>query len=128
MWLGWLTPIRWVTVFGSTVLSALAAATILSNPGSRYVFWAGLCALGAAILNGLHDHFHCDAYQASCRRLIGIFAGLEAGFQRVHLLKLSPGDPSEQELEKRFEEAVADDTVGLSECFRKRARNETRAS
>jgi len=126
MWLGWLTPIKWATVFGSTVLSALAAATILS--GSRYVFAAGLCALGSAILSGLDSHFHCDKHQAECRRFIGIFAALEAGFQSVQMQKSSPGDTAEQELEKRFERALAENTVRPYDHFRKRARNEALAS
>src|SRR5258708_24832145 len=56
-WLGLLTPLRWLTVAGGTILSALAGATIFSKPvflGEQWPIYAGVFALVASILTGLH--------------------------------------------------------------------------
>jgi len=73
MWLGWLNPIRWLMVSVTTILSALAAATVLARTSlwaSHYQTYAGLCALGSAILSGLHTNLRCDPHQSEGSRLI----------------------------------------------------------
>jgi hypothetical protein len=128
MWLGWLTPMRWFTVGGTTVLSLAASATIFVKLfGSHYDVVAGLFALGASILSGLHTAFNCDAYQADCRRFIGLYAGLELGFEAVQILALSPDDAAarEKELEKTYEELTAGRSTLPPSRLRERAKNES---
>jgi hypothetical protein len=122
---------RWFTVGGTTVLSLAASATIFVKLfGSHYDVVAGLCALGASILSGLHTAFHCDAYQAECRRLIGSYKDLESGFEAVQKLKLSEDDAAarEKELEKRYEELAASCSALPPSRLRKRAENEASAA
>lgn len=125
MWLSCLTPIRWLTTIGTTVLSAVAGATILGKPAflgeHNYTIVAGLCALGASILSGLHAALHCDAHQAECRRLIGVFAGLEAGYQATQGLEENRRNTKERELERRFEETITGRTTTPPLWFRQRA-------
>jgi hypothetical protein len=109
MWLSFLTPVRWLTVIGSTVLSAVAGAAILSTPrllGGSFKTTAGLCACGAALLSSLHTALHCDTYQAECRRLISSYTALEAAFQALRALPQSQLSTKEQELERKYEDIV----------------------
>lgn len=128
MWLAWLTPIRWLTVSGITILSAVAAATILGKPTilgePLYSMVAGLCALGASILSGLHTALHCDAHQAECRRLTGVFAGLEAGYQAARTANAAERKAREQALEKAFSETITGRTATPPVYFRRRALKE----
>src|SRR6266404_2269512 len=88
-WLALLTPLKWLTVAGGTVLSALAGATVFSKPqflGNNWPVYAGVLALLASILTGLHTALHCDAHQAECRRLIQRYQSLETSFQAAQAL------------------------------------------
>jgi hypothetical protein len=105
-WLEVLNPVRWMMVTATTILSALAAATILGKAsllGIRYDTFAGLCALGAAILSGLHTSLRCDPHQAECRNLIAEYDGLEAGFQSVAILDGTAASSKLAELESKYE-------------------------
>jgi hypothetical protein len=127
MWLDLLTPVRWFTIIGTTVLSALAGATILGAPGllhQSFPTFAGICALGATVLSTLHTALHCDAHQAECRKQINLYAALEAGFQALRILPQSQMSTRLQELEKEFEMAVKAATASPPARFRVRAMKE----
>ncbi|MGD0939333.1 MAG: hypothetical protein ABR905_06430 [Terracidiphilus sp.] len=128
MWLALLTPVRWLTVSGITILSAIAAATILGKPAffgePLYSMVAGLCALGASILSGLHTALHCDAHQAECSRLAGVFAGLEAGYQAAQISSATERKAKEQALEKTFTDTITGRTATPPVYFRRRAARE----
>lgn len=105
-WLAVLNPIRWVMVSAATILSALAAASILGKTsllGVHYETFAGLCALGSAILSGLHTSLRCDPHQTECRNLIADYDGLEAGFQSVSILDEPANSAKLAELESKYE-------------------------
>jgi hypothetical protein len=127
MWLGWLTPLRWFTVIGTTVLSALAGATILGAPrliGSSFPTFAGLCALGASILSVLHTALHCDAHQAECRRLINSYTALEAAFQALQTFPQAELKARANELEKIYEDTLKAAMASPPVLLRKRATKE----
>ena len=75
-WLGWLTPLRWISVGGGVVLSATAGFAILldSLPNGKII--SASLAFAASIMTGLHVALKCDAHQAECRRLIQAFRSL----------------------------------------------------
>lgn len=93
-------------VTATTILSALAAASILGKAsllGIHYETFAGLCALGAAILSSLHTSLRCDPHQTECRNLIADYDGLEAGFQSVSILEGPASAAKLGELESKYE-------------------------
>src|SRR5882724_4043769 len=103
-WLGILTPLRWVTVSGGTVLSALAGATIFSKTvfvGKQWPIYAGVFALVASVLTGLHTALKCDAHQAECHRLIQLYQSLETGYQAAYALPPADVPSRFRELEAR---------------------------
>jgi hypothetical protein len=125
MWLGMLTPVRWLTVIGATVLSAVAGATILQKPlGSRFGVVVGVCALVASILSALHTALHCDAHQADCRRLISDLRGLESEFEDVRVRGLESLGMELRELDKSYKKAISESVVLAPAYFRRRAERE----
>ena len=125
MWLGILTPVRWLTVIGATVLSAVAGATILQKSfGSRFGVAVGVCALVASILSALHTALHCDAHQADCRRLISDLRGLESEFEDVRVRGLESSSTEVRELEKNYKKAISESAVLAPAYFRRRAERE----
>jgi hypothetical protein len=127
MWLSRLTPVRWLTVIGTTLLSAIAGATILGAPmllGRSFPTVAGLCAFTASLLSALHTALHCDAHQAECRRMISLYIALEAAFQALQVLPHSQMEAKAEELEKRYEEVLNSTTAAPPVRFRRRAMNE----
>jgi hypothetical protein len=97
-------------VSAATILSALAAATILGKTsllGIKYDTFAGLCALGSAILSGIHTSLRCDPHQTECRNLIADYDSLEAGFQSVALLEGPASSAKLEELESRYEKILS---------------------
>jgi hypothetical protein len=130
MWLGRLTPMRWFTVSGTTILSAISAATVFNGQdvfGLKFQTVAGVCALGATILSGLHTGLKCDAYQAECSRMIGVLEGLEASFQAIALLDPEDHLAAVRDLEKKYEEALAGTTASPPHRYRVMAMREFEA-
>jgi len=131
IWLSRLTPMRWFTVSGTTILSAIAAATVFNGHdvhGHSFKTVAGLCALGATILSGLHTALKCDAYQAECSRMINVLGGLEAGFQAVALLDPDDHLAAVRDLEKKYEGALAGTTVSPPHRYKVMAIRELEAT
>lgn len=129
-WLTILNPIRWVMVTATTILSALAAASILGKAsllGIHYETFAGLCALGSAILSGLHTSLRCDPHQAECRNLIADYDGLEAGFQSVSILEEPSSSAKMAELESKYEQ-IRSSARASSPAFFVRAAEKEHAS
>lgn len=127
MWLSRLTPMRWFTVSGTTILSAVSAATVFNGHdvfGVPFRMVAGVCALGATILSGLHTALKCDAYQAECSRMINVLEGLEAGFQAIELLDPDDHLAAVRDLERKYEGALAGTTASPPHRFRIRAMRE----
>ena|ERR1700682_399362 len=124
-WLALLTPLRWFTVAGGTILSALAGATIFGKLfGEQWPIYAGVFSLAASILTGLHAALNCDAHQAECRRLIQLYQSLETGFQAARALPASELPQRLEELEKKFEEAKLKATATPPAHFREQAERE----
>jgi len=124
MWLGVLAPLRWFMVSGSTVLSLVAGATILTDPrilGGSGQSVAGYCALAAGILGGLHSAFKCEEFQTECRRLAAAYSGLEIAFQSITRVDGENRKNRENELEKRYEDTVTNAKAGVPNLIRKRA-------
>jgi hypothetical protein len=114
-------------VAGGTILSALAGATVFSKPvflGEQWPIYAGVFALVASILTGLHTALHCDAHQAECRRLIQLYQSLETGFQAAHALPAPEIPQRFKDLEAKFEEAKLKATASPPTFFRERAERE----
>ena len=127
MWLGLLTPIRWIMVAGMTVLPLIAGATILTDNdlfGSHARTVTGIFALTAAILSGIHTAFHCDAHQQECRQMIGIYGALEAAFQDLQRSTPEQIASNEKDIEERYEEAVRRARGLAPSSFRSRASKE----
>ena len=126
-WLGFLTPLRWLMVSFTTILSALAAATILGKKpliGQSYELFAGLCALGSAILSGLHTALRCDPHQAECRHMISQYRGLEAGFQSISDLDEPTASTKLQDLESKYEQLLSSAREAAPESFVRAAEKE----
>jgi hypothetical protein len=127
MWLGFLTPLRWFTVIGSVILSALAGATILGSQqllGDTFPKFAGVCALLASILTTLHATLHCDTHQAECRRLIQIYQSLYEGFKGAMSEDDATRKAKERDLEKEFETAIRDAKAAAPPRYKRAARKE----
>lgn len=130
-WLGILTPLRWFTVAGGIILSALAGATVLGKPqlfGDQWPVYGGVLALVASILTGLHTVLHCDTHQAECRRLVQLYESLEAGFQGARARPESEMPRYVEELEAKFAEAKAKAAAAPPRSFRERAEREVEES
>ena len=130
MWLTWLTPLRWFTVAGGIILSAVGGATILSKPGLLGDDWSvigGLCALSASILTGLHAGLNCDSHQSECRRLIQVYSSLEAAYEAAGLLPPAELPGRQSALEEKFEEAKTKATAAAPSNYRRRAEREVEA-
>jgi aspartyl/asparaginyl beta-hydroxylase (cupin superfamily) len=126
-WLAVLNPIRWVMVTATTILSALAAASILGKAsllGVHYETFAGLCALGAAILSGLHTSLRCDPHQTECRNLIAEYDGLEAAFQSVPILEEPKNSAKLADLETKYEQIRSTARVTAPAYFLRNAEKE----
>jgi hypothetical protein len=106
LWLRPLTLLRWVMVGLGTILAAFAGATALGRYGDPWESIGGICALTASILTGLHTALDCEAHQAECRRLIRVYASLEAAYQAALVLPLAQRPNRQEALEARFEEAL----------------------
>jgi hypothetical protein len=128
MWLGFLTPLKWMTVGGGTVLSVVASATVLAKVfGERSGLVGGLCALGAALLTGLHTALNCDAHQAACRRYIQLYKCLESAYQNAQTLAPSTQLAARQDdLQARFESVTSNATAAAPRRYRKRAEEQTK--
>jgi|SRR3954471_24261652 hypothetical protein len=129
-WLALLTPLRWVTVAGGTVLSALAGATIFSRPdflGEQWPLYAGVFALAASILTGLHTALNCDAHQSECHRLIQLYQSLEGRFQAASVLAPDDLRKGFTELEARFDDARTTAMASPPTYFRDRAERDVLA-
>lgn len=124
MWLGYLTPLRWFTVAGGIVLSAVGGATVLGQPalfGDSWSIVGGVCPLVASILTSLHTGLKCDAHQAECHRLIQVYSSLEAAYQAARLLPPTELSARHATLEERFEEAKTKATASAPASYRQRA-------
>jgi len=118
-------------VSGTTILSAIAAATAFHGKmvfGAEFQTVAGLCALGATILSGLHTALKCDAYQAECSRMINVLEGLEAAFQAIALLDPDDHLAAVRDLEKKYEGALAGTTASPPHRYRVMAMREFEAT
>ena len=129
MWLDVLAPLRWLMLSGSTVLSLIAGATILTDPramGNNGHLIAGYCALAAGILSGLHSALKCEEFQTECRRLVAAYSGLEIAFQAIRRLDGEERRARENDLEKRYEETVTGAKAAIPNLIRNRAAREQR--
>jgi hypothetical protein len=127
IWLSRLTPLKWLTIGGGTILSALAGATVLGKPeflGAQWPIFGGVCALASSILTGLHTALKCESHQTECHRLIQLFSSLEASFQAAQALPTSQLQEKFKELEPKFEEARMKATASPPAWCRKRAERE----
>jgi hypothetical protein len=130
-WLDILTPLKWVTVGGSTILSALAGATVLSKPeifGHQWDVVGGVFALVSSALMGLHSVFRCDAHQVECHRLIQVFSSLESAFQAVPTLSGSELSLTFKRLEKKFQDSIEKATASPPGWCRRKAEHEVIAA
>jgi hypothetical protein len=75
-WLGWLTPLRWISVAGGVLLSAAAGFSILWKTLPHGTGISATLAFAASTLTALHVALKCDAHQSECRRLIQAFKSL----------------------------------------------------
>jgi hypothetical protein len=129
MWLGLLTPLRWLTVSGGIVFSAIAGATILGKHDLLVGSWpvvGGVCALTASILTGLHTGLKCESHQAECRRLIQVYLSLEAAYQAARLLPPTELALRQSALEERFEQARSNAAASAPGRYRVRAEQQQR--
>lgn len=127
LWLDRITPLKWISVGGGTVLSALAGATVLAQPvlfGSYWSVIGGVLALVSSILTGLHTALKCDAHQAECHRLIQLFASMEAAAQSAPALSAAELPVAWKELESRFQEAIAKATASPPAWCRRKVESE----
>lgn len=87
IWLDFLTPLRWLTIFIGVVFPAIAGFSLLSNaPESSFlgVQWRTISAvltLLASIVAALHAALHCDAHQTGCKKLGPLFENLSDEFR-----------------------------------------------
>ena len=118
-WMRPLTLFKWVTVGLGTLLSTVAGATVLGKLfGDRWALIGGTCALTASLLTGLHTALKCEAHQAECRRLIQVYASLEAAYQAAQVLPLSQRLTRQEALEVWFEDTLAKATVSAPSRYR----------
>ena len=127
IWLGRLTPLKWVTTGGGTLLSILAGATVLGQPkffGSAWPVYGGALALTSSVLTGLHTALRCDSHQTECHRLINLYSSLEAAFQAARVLPAPQLEAPLKELEGKFEEARMKAAAHAPAWCRRRAQRE----
>ncbi|KAB0494971.1 hypothetical protein [Pseudomonas moorei] len=123
-WLDILTPVRWLMVGGSTLLSALAGATVLSKPelfGAHWDVVGGVLALVSSALMGLHSVFKCDAHQSECHRLIQGFTSLELAYQAASKKSGSELNSTFKKLEEKFQGLIEKSNVSPPGWCRKKA-------
>ena len=122
MWLARLTPLRWATISGSVILSAIAGATFLNNPAWEYAaLLSGSCALLAAVLTGLHTAFKCETHQAECHRLVRVYSSLILAYEAA---RNESGDELKSRLaalEVRLQDEVEKASASVSSKLRDRA-------
>ena len=121
MWLEVLSPLRWATVIGGVIFSALGSAALF---GATATVVGGVCSLIAAILTGIHTGLRCDAHHAECHRLVHLYASLEAGYQAARVVSGPELEKQHRKLEERFQEAKAKATTSPSDRYRKEAEKE----
>jgi hypothetical protein len=125
IWLALLTPVRWFTVIGGIVLSAVAGAVVLLAEyrviGDQWRVYGAICAITASVLTGIHTALNCDAHQTECRRLVQLYSGLESRFEAASILPAERIEATFDELEAKFEEAHVEAAASPPEWCRRRA-------
>jgi hypothetical protein len=128
MWLGKLTPLKWLVISAGTLLPLVASAKVFGVLGPGYALVSGLCALVASALTGLHAAFHCDEHQAECRRLISLYASLQFAFQAARTLPEAQVDAKLRELEVEFESAKRNSKAAPSHRLQERAERQAKGN
>lgn len=83
IWLDFLTPIRWVTIFIGVVFPALAGFSLLRGAAIFGVSWQNIATFltfAASVVAGLHAALHCDVHQAGCKKLGPLYSSLADEF------------------------------------------------
>ncbi len=124
LWLATLTPLRWGTVIGTTILSAIAGAAVLSKAVKHWDIIGGVCALLAAVLSGLHAGLKCDAHQSECRRLIQVYEGLKDTYEAARLSPPTDLMTRQAQLEEKFGDATKNAAAAAPNHYRRRAEQE----
>jgi len=126
-WLDVLMPMNWVTQGGGVVLSLLASATIFTDKllfGADYHVFAGIVALIAAILSGLHHVLKCEPHQAECRKLVNSFDVLEAKFQALESRSDKGVPKALAALQAEYEQILRSRTATIPRWFERKANPE----
>lgn len=130
-WLGLLTPVRWVTIIGGIVLSAVAGGVVLLAeywpPGESWRVYGAGCAIVASVLTGIHTSLNCDAHQTECRRLIQLYSGLEGAYEAAPLVTRDRLRMRFDELEAKFQEARSEATASPPQWCRRHAKSDVDA-
>jgi len=125
IWLGLLTPVRWFTVIGGIVLSAIAGGIVLfaeyQVEGEPWRVHGAVCAIFASVLTGIHTGLHCDSHQTECRRLVQLYSGLATAYEAAPLLPGERLNVKFEELEARFEQAKSEAAASPPQWCRRRA-------
>jgi hypothetical protein len=124
MWLARLTPLRWATISGSVILSAIAGATALNDPvwpGNSAHWVSGSCALLAAVLTGLHTAFKCEAHQAECHRMVRFYSSHILAYEAAYAGPREELDARIAALDVRLQEEVLNASASVPVKYRDRA-------
>jgi len=125
IWLGLLTPARWLTVIGGILLSAIAGGVVLVAEyrveGIPWRIWGARSAILASVLTGIHTGLHCDTHQTECRRLVQLYSGLATAYEAAPLLPGERLNVKFEELEARFEQAKSEAAASPPQWCRRRA-------
>jgi hypothetical protein len=119
-WLGWLTPLRWISVGGGVVLSAAAGFTILRESLPHGPAISATLAFAASTLTALHVALKCDSHQSECRRLIQAFKSLSVQIAACRELPSAEQEKKKTEIMTKVAHLVETATAVPSEwCYRR---------
>jgi hypothetical protein len=110
-WLGTLTPLRWFTVGGAAILSAIAGAALLKGQeaSASAHLYAAIAALASTGLTGLHTALDCDVFQTKCRAHVLEFKDLERSYAEWDRQPLNKRQRVLRKLDDRFRKLMTMD-------------------
>ena len=123
-WIGLLSPVKWLTVGGSVILSSFAGLNALIDQGLLGAHWqlsTALAAFGAGLLTALHANLRCDEHQNECHRIIRTFQSIELAYEAARTESPENLATKRDEIEVRIQGLVENAMATPAEFCRRRA-------
>jgi hypothetical protein len=105
IWLEFLTPIRWTTIFISIIFPALAGFSLFQGTNIFGINWQHIAAVltfTASVVAALHTALRCDSHQSACKKLAPLYFALADEFDIAGILDEKAAQKKYTELIKRL--------------------------